>query len=420
MPESRISENAHEEQGEAHMDFTVSEKLKVILEMIKEFVDKEIIPMEPEFATKGFQAVLPEIEKKRDMVRRMELWAPLHPAEYGGMGLGLMEYALVAEALGGTPLGLYIFGAQAPDAGNIEILHKYGTHEQKKVYCRPNVEGKIRSCFSMSEVEVAGSNPTWLLTTAVKDGQDYVINGHKWYTTAAEGSAFAIVMAETNPEAESRHLRASMIIVPTDTPGFNLIRNISVMGHTGEKWTSHAEIRYENCRVPQKNLLGGEGKGFVMAQERLGPGRIHHCMRWIGICNRCFDLMCTHALTRRRTPTQVLADSDIIKTYIADSAADILAARLMVLNTAWTIENQGVKAAMKDISLIKFYVANVMQRVVDRALQVHGGLGMTDDTPIAMFFRGERAARIYDGVDEVHKISVAKRILREYKGRDVK
>jgi alkylation response protein AidB-like acyl-CoA dehydrogenase len=160
--------------------------------------------------------------------------------------------------------------------------------------------------------------------------------------------------------------------------------------------------------------------GFVMAQERLGPGRIHHCMRWIGICNRCFDLMCSYALKRRRTPTEVLADSDIIKTYVADSAAEILAARLMVLNTAWTIENVGIKAATKDISLIKFYVANVMQKVVDRALQVHGGLGMTDDTPIAMYYRGERAARIYDGVDEVHKLSVAKRILGEYKGRDVR
>jgi len=402
------------------MDFTVSERLKIILEMMHEFVEKELVPMEQSFVDKGFQAMLPEIEQKRDMVRQMELWAPLHPKAYGGMGLSLMEYAMVAEALGGTPLGLYVFGCQAPDAGNIEILHKYGTEEQKETYCRPNIEGKIRSCFAMTEVEVAGSNPTWLLTTAVKDGGDYVINGHKWYTTAADGAQFAIVMAETNPDSPSRHLRASMIIVPLDTPGFNLIRNISVMGHTGDGWNSHAEVRFENCRVPQKNLLGDEGMGFVMAQERLGPGRIHHCMRWIGICHRCFDLMCAHAVNRRRTPTEVLADSDVVRTHVAESAAEILAARLMVLNTAWTIENLGVKAAMKDISLIKFYVANVMQRVVDRALQMHGGLGMTDDTPIAMYYRGERAARIYDGVDEVHKISVGKRILREYKGRDVR
>jgi acyl-CoA dehydrogenase len=396
------------------MPFEPSEKLQVILEMINEFVDKELIPMEQDLIAKGFAAMEPELEEKRALVRQMELWAPLHPVEYGGMGLPLTDTAMIYEALGRTPHGLYVFGCQAPDAGNIEILHKYGSEAQKERYLKPAIEGKIRSCFAMTEVEVAGSNPTWLLTTAVKDGDDYVINGNKWYTSSAEGSEFAIVMAETNPEAESRHLKASMIIVPTNTPGFNIVRNISVMGHTGSAWDSHAEVAFQNCRVPQENLLGGEGMGFVLAQERLGPGRIHHCMRWIGICNRCFDLMCSFVKTRRRTPTEVLADSDIIKTYIADSAADILASRLMVLNTAWTIETRGVKAAMKDISIIKFFVANAMQRVVDRALQVHGGRGMCDDTPIAAYFRGERAARIYDGADEVHKISVARRILRAY------
>jgi acyl-CoA dehydrogenase len=330
------------------------------------------------------------------------------------MGLPLMDTAMIFEALGRTWYGLYAFGCQAPDAGNAEILHKYGSPEQKEKYLNPLVEGKIRSCFAMTEVEVAGSNPTWLETTAEKDGDDYVLNGHKWYTTGADGAEFAIVMAETNPEAESRHLRASMIIVPTATPGFNLVRNISVMGHTGNGWNSHAEVSFQNCRVPQSNILSGEGMGFVLAQDRLGPGRIHHCMRWVGIMNRCFDLMCSYAKTRRRTPTQVLADSDVIKTYIADSAADILSSRLMVLNAAHIIQNKGVKEAMKDISIIKFYVANALGRVMDRALQVHGGLGMSDDTPIATYFRGERAARIYDGADEVHKISVAKRILREY------
>jgi len=396
------------------MAFEPSEKLQAILDMMNNFVDKEIIPMEREFHAKGFTEMMPELEKKRDMVRKMELWAPLHPKEYGGMGLPLMDVAMIYEVLGRSPIGLYIFGCQAPDAGNIEILHKFGTPEQIEKYCRPNIEGKIRSCFSMTEVEVAGSNPTWLLTKAVRDGDEYVINGHKWYTSAADGAAFAIVMAETNPEAESPHLRASMIIVPTDNPGFNLVRNLSVMGHEGDGYNSHAEVLYQNCRVPVENILGGEGNGFVMAQQRLGPGRIHHCMRWIGICNRCFDLMCSHVKNRPRTPTETLADSDIVKSYIADSAADILSARLMVLNTAWTIENKGVKAAMKDISIIKFFVANVMQRVVDRALQLHGGLGMTDDTPIAGYYRGERAARIYDGADEVHKISVGRRILKEY------
>jgi alkylation response protein AidB-like acyl-CoA dehydrogenase len=396
------------------MSFDPSEKLQIILDMINEFVDKELVPMEHDFLTKGFNAMEPELEKKRDMVRQMELWAPLHPQEYGGMGLPLMDTAMIYEALGRSPIGLYVFGCQAPDAGNIEILHKYGTPEQKEKYCRPSIEGKIRSCFAMTEVEVAGSNPTWLLTTAVKDGNDYVINGQKWYTSSCEGSSFAIVMAETNPEAASHHQKASMIIVPTDTPGFNRVRNISVMGHEGDGWASHAEVLFQNCRVSRENIIGGEGMGFILAQERLGPGRIHHCMRWIGICNRCFDLMCSYAKKRRRTPSQTLADSDVIKSYIADSAADILSSRLMVLNTAWIIENKGVKEAMKDISIIKFYVANAMQRVLDRALQVHGGLGMSDDTPIAMYYRGERAARIYDGADEVHKISVGRRILNEY------
>lgn len=396
------------------MSFDPSEKLQIILDMINEFVDKELVPMEHDFLAKGFNAMEPELEKKRDMVRQMELWAPLHPKEYGGMGLPLMDTAMMYEALGRSPIGLYVFGCQAPDAGNIEILHKYGTPEQKEKYCRPAIEGKIRSCFAMTEVEVAGSNPTWLLTTAVKDGDDYVINGQKWYTSSCEGSSFAIVMAETNPEAASHHRKASMIIVPTDTPGYNRVRNISVMGHEGDGYASHAEVLFQNCRVPRKNIIGGEGMGFILAQERLGPGRIHHCMRWIGICNRCFDLMCSYAKKRRRTPTQTLADSDVIKTYIADSAADILSSRLMVLNTAWIIETKGVKEAMKDISIIKFYVANAMQRVIDRALQVHGGLGMCDDTPIAMYYQSERAARIYDGADEVHKISVGRRILNTY------
>jgi alkylation response protein AidB-like acyl-CoA dehydrogenase len=195
----------------------------------------------------------------------------------------------------------------------------------------------------------------------------------------------------------------------------SIVRNVSVMGHVGDGWISHAEVRYDNCRVPRSNLLGSEGQGFVLAQERLGPGRIHHCMRWIGIMNRCYDEMCTYVLQRRRTPTEVLADSDIIKSYIADSAADIMASRLMVLSTAWTIDNVGVKDAMKEISVIKYHVANAMQRVVDRALQCLGGLGMTDDTPISYYWRGERAARIYDGPDEVHKLSVARRVLRDYK-----
>jgi len=401
------------------MDFSISEKMQTILGMMKEFVEKELIPLEPELLTKGVAGLLPVIAEKQQMVKQMELWAPNHPKEYGGMGLGLVEHGLVSEVLGGAPLGFLAFGCQAPDAGNIEILYKYGTDEQKEEFLKPLVDGRIRSCFSMTEVDQPGSNPVLLDTTAVKDGDDYVINGHKWFTSSADGARFAIVMAVTNPD-QNPYARASMIVVPTDTSGFNHVRNIPVMGHEGEDYFSHAEILYQNCRVPQKNLLGGEGQGFIIAQERLGPGRIHHCMRWIGICNRVYDLMCHRAMTRVISPGKTLAHKQIIQSWIAESAAEIRAARLLVLHTAWTIENKGVKEARQDISLIKFVVANTMQRVIDRALQVHGGLGMTDDTIISFFYRHERAARIYDGADEVHKVSVARRILSEYEGKTVR
>lgn len=402
------------------MDFSLSEKMQAVIGMMAEFVEKELIPLEPEFLTKDFKAMLAELAEKRRMVKRMELWAPNHPKELGGMGLDLMEHALVSEVLGRSPLGHYVFGCQAPDAGNIEILHKYGTLQQREKYLVPLVNGDIRSCFSMTEVELPGSNPILMDTMAVRDGDDYIIDGQKWYTSSADGAAFAIVMAVTNPDA-APHLRASMIIVPTGTPGFNLVRNISVMGHTGSDYFSHAEILYQSCRVPCANLLGPEGFGFVIAQERLGPGRIHHCMRWIGICHRVFGLMCTRAAERIISADgKTLSTRQIIQAWIAECAADIQAARLMTLHAAWKIEHLGVKEAREDIALIKFFVANVMQKVIDRALQVHGGLGMTDDTIISFLYRHERAARIYDGPDEVHKMAVARRIIRGYADPKVK
>jgi alkylation response protein AidB-like acyl-CoA dehydrogenase len=395
------------------MDFSLSAKMQSTIQTMDQFIANELVPLEPEFMKRPFAEMLPVLKDKRRMVRDMGLWAPPHPMEYGGMGLDLVEFALVSESLGQSPLGHYVFGCQAPDAGNIEILHKYGTDAQKARYLAPLIEGKIRSCFSMTEVDMPGSNPVMLGTTAVREGDHYVINGRKWWTSSADGADFAVVMAVTNPEAPP-YLRASMIIVPTDTPGFRLVRNIPVMGHEGSDWASHGEVLYESCRVPKENLLGPEGHGFVIAQERLGPGRIHHCMRWIGICNRAFSLMCSRAQNRMITPDKTLASRQIIQSWIAECAADIQAARLMVLHAAWKIETLGAKEAREEISLIKFFVADTLQKVVDRALQVHGGLGMSDDTIISFFYRLERAARIYDGPDEVHKISVAKRILREH------
>ena len=251
------------------MDFTLSDKMQTILGMINEFVDKELIPLEPEFVKTEFRDMEPVLEEKRRMVKQMELWGPNHPKDLGGMGLTMLEHGLVSEALGRCPLGHYVFGCQAPDAGNIEILHIHATPEQKEKYLKPLVKGEIRSCFSMTEVDLPGSNPVMMDTTAVKDGSDYIINGHKWYTTAADGSKFAIVMAITNPDAPP-YLRASMIIVPTDNPGFNLVRNIPVMGHSGSSYASHGEILYQNCRVPQSNILGKEGMGFVMARSAWG------------------------------------------------------------------------------------------------------------------------------------------------------
>ncbi|MCZ7686265.1 MAG: acyl-CoA dehydrogenase family protein [Sandaracinaceae bacterium] len=239
------------------------------------------------------------------------------------------------------------------------------------------------------------------------------MDGHKWFTTSAEGAAFAVVMAVTDPSA-APHARASQILVPLDTPGFTLVRNLPVMGHAGGGWASHAEVRLEGVRVPQANRLGPEGAGFLIAQERLGPGRVHHAMRWMGICARAFELMCRRAVTREVAPGKPLGTQQIVQCWIAESRAEIDAARMMVLQAAEQMDRHGSFAAKDEISLIKFYAAGVLQRVLDRALQVHGGLGMLDDTPLAFWYREERAARIYDGPDEVHKTSVAKRILARY------
>jgi acyl-CoA dehydrogenase len=395
------------------MDFEISDWQRDLIERVRDFVDNEIIPLEPRFFAEPFSALEADAEAKRDKVRALGLWAPQHPTEWGGMGLDLLDFGLISEALGRSPLAHYIFGCNAPDAGNAEVLLAQGSESQKERWLRPLIAGEHRSCFSMTEADTAGSNPTLLETRAVRDGDDYVIDGRKWYTTAADGAAFAVVMAVTDPDAEPRR-RASMIIVPTDTPGFELVRNLSVMGHVGDGVFSHAEIRYTDCRVPITNRLGDEGQGFAIAQERLGPGRIHHCMRWLGICARSFDLLCARAVSREIAPGRQLSDRDIVRTWIAECRAEIEAARLTTLRTAWTIERHGFRAARRDISMIKFQVAGVLQRVVDRALQVHGGLGMTDETPLAFFYRQERAARIYDGPDEVHKLALARHVLRDY------
>jgi alkylation response protein AidB-like acyl-CoA dehydrogenase len=388
--------------------------LTTLLSAIRTIVAEELLPLEATFLRAGFAAVLPQLQAVRAGVRRRGLWAPPLPPELGGLGLTLSEFARVSEELGRTPFGHFAFNCQAPDIGNMEVLLAHGSPEQKERFLRPLAAGEIRSCFAMTEPEHAGSNPVWLSAAAVKDGDDYVIDGHKWFTTAAEGAAFAIVMAVTNPDHPKLHRRASQILVPTATPGFRIVRNISMMGERGEDWLTHAEVRFEGCRVPQHNRIGAEGDGFVLAQERLGPGRIHHCMRWIGISERCLDLMCRHAAGRELSPGKPLAMQQVIQHWIAESRAEINAARLLVLDAAAKIDAGGASAARVEISLIKFYVAGVMQRVIDRAIQVHGGLGVTDDTLLSFWYRHERGARIYDGADEVHKDVVARHVLKGY------
>lgn len=396
------------------MDFTEPEKVASIRQIVRDFMKEVVYPLEPQLRSKGFPALLPALEDGRRKARETGLWAAHIPEVYGGGGLSLTEFAHMSEELGRSPIGHYLFNVQAPDVGNMEILIEFGTPEQRERFLLPLVEGRIRSCFTMTEPEHAGSNPVWLGTTATRDGEDWVLRGHKWFASGADGAAFAICMAVTDPDAEAPHARASMIIVPTDTPGFELIGNLSVMGHRGGGWASHGEVSYQGARVPLGNLLGGQGLGFAIAQQRLGPGRIHHCMRWIGVCERAMDLMCERAATREIAPGKPLGSKQMVQQAIAESRAEIQAARLMVLHAAWKIEHEGSHAARQEISLIKFSVARTLQRVLDRAIQVLGGWGMTDDTPLAFWYAHERAARIYDGADEVHIEVVARRILRGY------
>jgi acyl-CoA dehydrogenase len=342
------------------------------------------------------------------------LWAPHLPPEAGGSGHGFLAYAYLNEEIGRCAWAQLVFNCQAPDAGNGEILHLFGTDEQKERWLRPLVEGEIRSFFSMTEPEVSGSDPTTLRTRAVRDGDEWVIDGHKWFSSGAEGAAFAIVMAVTDPDAEP-HRRASQIIVPVDTSGVQIVRPVPVMGHAGSGWTTHCEVTYTDVRVSVENTLGEPGDGFRIAQKRLGPGRIHHVMRWLGQMQRAFELMCERALAREAFGSR-LSDKQTVQNWIADSAAEIHACRLMTLDAAHKID-QGDEARV-EVSVIKFYAARVLNDVIDRAIQVHGALGLTDGTPLATMWSHARAGRIYDGPDEVHRMVVARRILKAFERGD--
>ena len=380
-------------------------------EQVRSFMGEHIYPNEPALFAEDDAAdeLIAELQQK---AKDAGLWAPHLPPEAGGSGSGFLEYAYLNEEIGRSFIAQLIFGCQAPDAGNGEILHLFGTDPQKQRFLEPLVSGATRSFFGMTEPEVAGSDPTLLRGRAERDGDEWVINAHKWFSSGADGAGFGVVMVVTDPEAEP-HRRASMILVPTDTPGYELVRRISVMGHEGHGWATHCETRFTDVRVPVDNVLGEPGDGFRIAQKRLGPGRIHHVMRWLGQMQRAFELMCSYSLERNAFG-EPLAAKQTIQNWIAESAADIQACRLMTFQTAQRIDD-GDEARV-EVSLIKFFAARVLNEVIDRALQVHGGLGMTDDTPLAVMYRMARGARIYDGADEVHKMVVARRILRAFEG----
>ncbi|HYW30350.1 MAG TPA: acyl-CoA dehydrogenase family protein [Gemmatimonas sp.] len=391
-----------------------AEDLAVLLETARRFVHDEIIPLEPRLMHGTWAEIEPVLARLRGRARALGLWAPFLPVSLGGLDLPLDAFARLSETLGWTPFGHYCCNCQAPDVGNMELLLQFGTDAQRERFLEPLARGETRSCFAMTEPDHAGSNPVCMSTRAVREGDDWVINGRKWFTSSADGAAFAVVMAVTQSDSAATHARATQIIVPLPADGYTLVRNIPVMGEAGGGWASHAEVQFDGTRVPIANTLGRQGAGFALAQERLGPGRIHHCMRWIGICERAFDLMCRRAASRELAPGDVLANRQAVQFWIAESRIEIHASRLMVLDAASRMAREGQQAARAEIAYIKVFVANTLQRVLDRAIQAHGALGMTDDTPLAWWYRHERAARIYDGADEVHKSVIARRALKPY------
>jgi alkylation response protein AidB-like acyl-CoA dehydrogenase len=349
------------------------------------------------------------LDELRVRARASGLWAPHVPPEAGGTGEGFLYYACLNEEIGRSHWAQLVFGCQAPDAGNAEILHLYGTAEQKQRFLAPLVAGDARSFFSMTEPEVAGSDPTTLRMRALRDGDDWVLDGRKWFSSGADGAAFGIVFAISDPDAEP-HRRGTMIIVPADTPGVTVTPTM-VNGHTGRGWNTHCEVSYSGVRVPVENTLGGVGEAFLLAQKRLGPGRIHHVMRWLGQMQRAFELMCSYAL-RREAFGGPLADKQTVQNWIADSAAEIQACRLLTMDAARKID--AALDARVEISVLKFTAARALVDVIDRAIQVHGALGLTDGTPLAAMAARARAGRIYDGPDEVHRMVVARRILKSF------
>jgi acyl-CoA dehydrogenase len=402
------------------MDFNPSPEVAELRERVLDFMDAEIYPRERELMEALDEEVGPGVPYPENLAAVREkakgegLWNLFMPDERFGPGLKNWEYGLLCEEMGRSPMAAPMaFNCAAPDTGNMEILAEHGTPEQRERWLEPLMEGRIRSCFSMTEPAVSGSDPTLLQARAELDGDEWVVNGHKWFTSGAVGADLAIAMVVTDPDAPP-YARASMICVPTDNPGFNLVRPISVMGHDGGP--GHCEIRYEDCRVPKEFLLGERGAGFAVAQDRLGPGRIHHCMRAIGTAERAHEMMCRRA-NERSAFGGPLGDKQFVQESIAASRMEIDQARLLTLYAAWKMDTEGKRAARQAISAIKIVAANMVMDVLDRAIQIHGSLGMTDDTPLAIMWRFSRMLRLADGPDEVHKMVLARRELNRWAKR---
>jgi acyl-CoA dehydrogenase len=398
------------------MDFNLSPRAEELRRRLIAFLETHVDPIEAELL--GLEHVPsveepfpPQIRALRDKARAEGLWNLFLPDPRHGAGLTNVDYAPLCEVMGRSLVAPQIFNCQAPDTGNMEILAEFGTAEQKRQWLEPMLSGEARSCFSMTEPHTSGADPTGLTTRAVRDGDQYVLNGRKWFTTGAVGARFAIVMAVTDPDAPP-HLRSSQIIVPAATPGFHIVRSISVMGHSGG--SGHCEVTYEDCRVPVTNRLGAEGAGFSIAQARLGPGRIHHCMRAIGAAERAIEMMCRRA-NERHAFGGPLADKQFVQDFIARSRLEVDQARLLTLYAAWKMDTYGKREARREISMIKVAAANVYMRVLDRAIQVFGAMGVSDDTPLARMWRYGRILRIGDGPDEVHKMVIARRELARFR-----
>jgi alkylation response protein AidB-like acyl-CoA dehydrogenase len=390
------------------MTTTLSEELIDLRGRMRRFIDDEVIPAEPAFFAeqeRGGFARAEVLGPLRASARAQSLWALGHPKEIGGGGLSFMDFVYLNEIIGRSELGQLAVGSVSMQ--DSIMLHRYGSEEQKARWLAPMVAGEIFPSVGLTEPEVAGSDPTLMRATATFDGDDVIVNAHKWFTTGANSAAFTTVFAETDPGEQARHRRFSAIIVPTDTPGYEIVRVIPTMGHTGG---GHCEIRLTDVRVPATNLLGGRGEGFVIAQHRLGPGRIFHCMRWLGQAQRAFELMCARATTRFAHGS-LLSEKGEIQRYVAESAAEIQSHRLMTLDAARRLDS-GDEARV-EIALIKFHGATMLHNVIDRAIQVHGALGVSGDTPLERMYREARYARLYDGPDEVHRASVARRLLKD-------